>query len=424
MKKVIAFLDALEPSETTGWLQETKQGKVDSGVPRVTPPIIGSFLTGKVPGEHGLVRATPLYKPHINKPDGTTLIEKLAERCHVLSYQLPCTKGIKHHNATVVESGSVGTMQPDDPMLVLPQPQVEPEEHDAEYALHSWVDSASNVFTTTRQLIRKSFADTYIISFRHIDSATHYWYHQDVRKRLIDYVAYEMKQFTLMGDDIDVMWFSDHGGHEMTDHFPLNRWLIEKGYLDVTILLDRYNEELKKLDDMGQKVHWQQIDMDSMAVQIEPTSTFCTTDAFDSCIEVLPAATEKDIKDLIKDLESCGHYDAVHRKKELWPDHDHPQVPEIIPDRKLGHIVSSNVHPDAMDSDVDSVVTRRSGGHSRHGCYGGTINLSAGTVTPMQLHDLALEFCADVDTSEEQREILSPEDEAIVKERLNKMGYL
>jgi len=94
MKKVIVFIDALNPEETSGFLEDTYQGRIKCHVPRVTPTILGSIYTGTTPGQHRLVRATPLNQQPIQRPNKETFFESLSQKARVLSYMMPFTMNV------------------------------------------------------------------------------------------------------------------------------------------------------------------------------------------------------------------------------------------------------------------------------------------------------------------------------------------
>lgn len=420
MAKVIVFLDALDPRECVDWLAETMQGRVISGVPRVTPPIIGSFLTGKSPGEHGLVQPTPLYDAPMQRPDGETIIDVVAKRAKVLSYLIPFTLGVNPPNAIVCQAGMAGEANIPAAQLNFVQADGDPVHVPPEKRLGAYIDNARQIFSTMRHLIRNGTAAVYFIGFRDIDALTHWDYDGDYRQRLIEYVAIEMEDFAKMGDDVELMWFSDHGGGPKRGRLVINRWLMERGYLKITFLEKRFQQQMEMLERQGQKPHKDQVAPQSPFIQIEPGSKFISVDAFDSCIDVLEA-TEDEIEELRKKLEATPYFEKVYRKQELFPDCTNPKVPELIPDRKDGMLVSGNIHPRAAAPDADEVVNLRTGDHSRYGCYGGTVKLGKGDVYPTQLFHMAEELTRDA--SDGSTPLTATEEREVV-DRLAKLGYL
>lgn len=424
MAKVIVFLDALDPRECVDWLSETKQGRVISGIPRVTPPIIGSFLTGKSPGEHGLVRPTPLYRPQMNRPKGDTIIDLAAKRGRVLSFMIPFTLGVDPPNAIVAQSGMAGEGIVPLPVLRLAQSQPEPTDCDPEQMLQCYVDHVRNVFATIRQLMRNDVADTYFISIREIDAFTHWFYETDCRQRLIQYIGFEMSEFPLMGSDLDLLWFSDHGGCPKTGRFEINRWFIEKGYLKITYLQKRHEKMMEQQQKAGQKIFKDQVGVQTPLVQIEDGSKFVSADLFDACVDVLDAS-ESEIEKLRDELLATGYFKAVYRKHELFPGcNGDDDIPEIIPDRKDGLLVSCNVHPRAEADDADEIVNLRSGDHSPFGCYGGTKPFGkSGDILPTELYQIAEEMTKDIKPKEEKAPALTSGEQVAMTKQLEKMGY-
>jgi len=419
MPKLVFFLDALDPRECTGWLKETMQGRVISGVPRVTPPVIGSFLTGKTPGEHGLLRPTPLYRPFIQRPKGETILDVIAKRGRVFSYLMPFTLGIDPPNSMVAQSGMAEEANIQYPVLVMPQVSHDPPTADPEDMLHSYVDHVRNIFATVRQLVRNDRADVYFVSIREIDSFTHWYYEGDYRQRLIEYIASELSETALEGWEI--FWFSDHGGCPKTGRFEINRWLIGKGYLNITFLAKRHQKQLDMMEKNDVKVYRDQVGIHTPLVQVEEDSKFVSADLFDACVDVLNA-TDREIEKLRDELMQTGHFKAVYRKRELFGDQCDGDIPEIIPDRKEGILVSANAHPRAESEDADSIVNLRTGDHSPFGCYGGTYDFNSRDVHPWELYNIVEEICQDIKPKEEGISLSTNEERDIIN-LLERKGY-
>jgi len=436
MQKVIAFLDALDYRELKGWLARNYQGRIQTPPTRVTPAILGSVYTGKSPGEHGLVRPTPLYKGSYQKPDGELIMEKLSKKARVLSWNMPFTAGMRLEKGMAAQEGLAGNANAP-PALFLPQPPINMgnavnDSEQAEKYFQSFVDRARGIFSTARQLMRANAADIFCLSFRNLDSFTHWLYQGDYRHRLIQYLSLELSEFEMMGDEVQVMFFSDHGGVPATNVFRINKWLAERGYLKLSVHDKRHREQMKAMEENGQKPWRDQIDLQSPLVQIDDYLAY-STDAFDSCIDVNPEASQRDIDALVDDLKSTGAFDAVYRKEELYPESErNGKLPAIIPERKLGVLVSGNVHPEVPVwgfTEHHTVVNTRDGDHSKFGCFGGTTDLGAGEViTPEKLHDVIENFCKDVTEgetrTEEEGALLNSEEEERVREQLRKMGYM
>jgi len=244
------------------------------------------------------------------------------------------------------------------------------------------------------------------------NSFTHWHYDGDFRERLIKYVAFELSDFTVMGQDIDLMWFSDHGGCKAKDVLRINKWLKEKGYLDYTVLEERQKQQIEQQKEQteeqeGAGPYEHQIDMQSPFVQIEKGSKFVCSDAFDACIDSLKGATEKDVRELVSDLRDTGYFKAVHRKDDLYPNNDGDGViPEIIPDRKEGVLVSGNIHPEVPVtgfSDHDTIINTRNGDHTPFGAFGGTRDLHLPEVVePEDLRFTIEKFVRNVTSKVEQ----------------------
>jgi len=437
MQKLIVFLDALDYRELSGWLARNYQGRIQTPPIRVTPAILGSVYTGKTPGEHGLVRPTPLYRNNYQKPDGELIMEKLSKKARVLSWNMPFTMGIQLQRGIAAPQGLAGNGNAP-PALFLPFPAINMgnavnDDEQAEKYFQSFVDHARTLFSTARQLIRANASDIFVLSFRGLDSWTHWLYKGDYRHRLIQYLSLELSEFEMMGDksEMSLLYFSDHGGTPATNVFRVNKWLAERGYLNLSVHEKRHREQIKSMEDNGQKPWKHQIDLQSPLVQIDDYLAY-STDAFDSCIDVNPEASQRDIDALINDLKSTGAFDNVYRKEELYPESEkNGKLPAIIPERKPGVLVSGNVHPEVPTwgfTEHRTVVNTRSGDHSKFGCFGGTVDLGAKEVIrPEELYGVIESFCKDVTESEEKaegQETLTPGEKEGVRKRLEQLGYI
>jgi len=435
MQCCVIFLDALDCRELSGWLARNYQGKIKTPPTRVTPAILGSVYTGKSPGEHGLVRPTPLYRNNYQKPDGELIMEKLSKKARVLSWDMPFTMGMRLEKGVAAQQGLANNGNAP-PALFLPQPPINMgnamnDEEQAEKYFQSFVDRARGMFSTARQLMRANAADIFFLSFRNLDSLTHWCYEEDYRHRLIQYLSLELSEIEMMGDEAQVMFFSDHGGTPATNVFRVNKWLAEKGYLKLSVHSKRHREQIKAMEENGQKPWRDQIDLQSPLVQVDDYLAY-STDAFDSCIDVNPEASQRDIDALVDDLKSTGAFDNVYRKEELYPESEkNGKLPAIIPERKLGVLVSGNVHPEVPVwgfTGHSTVVNTRSGDHSKFGCFGGTADLGAEElITPEELYGVIESFCKDVTEGEEkteEQETLAPREKEEVRKRLEQLGYI
>jgi len=435
MQKLIVFLDALDYRELSGWLARNYQGRIQTPPTRVTPAILGSVYTGRSPGEHGLVRPTPLYRNNYQKPDGELIMEKLSKKARVLSWNMPFTAGMQLQKGIAAQQGLANEGNAP-PALFLPRPPINMgnavnDDEQAEKHFQSFVDHARGLFSTLRQLMRNNAADIFFLSFRNLDSFTHWCYQGDYRQRLIQYLSLELSEIEMMGDEAQVMFFSDHGGVPATNVFRINKWLADKGYLKLSVHSKRHREQIKVMEDNGQKPWRDQIDLQSPLVQIDDYLAY-STDAFDSCIDVNPDASQRDIDALVEDLKSTGAFDAVYKKEELYPESEkNGKLPAIIPERKPGILVSGNVHPEVPTwgfTEHRTVVNTRSGDHSKFGCFGGTVDLGAkGVITPEEFYDVIESFCKDVTESEEKaegQETLTPGEKEEVRKRLEQLGYI
>lgn len=416
--RVVVFLDALDPEwVNTDFLEMTYEGKVDSGVPRVTPKILGDMLSGTTPEHHGLLCPTrPFPGDSIDRPQMKTILHEMAKDKRVVSYKIPFTKGIILPGRSVcVGTGAGGEQQGQvNPTLHIPQSTPGPSEG-AERMFHSAVDYAKSMFSTMRTLMRGDAADVYFISFRNIDSFVHYHFEEGTRDRLIDVVSAELEDILHSGDNIELMWFSDHGGVKKEETFRLNRWLIENDYLDVTIL--HKNLEMMRRKQKSEYVN--QVSILSPLVQIEDDSQFASFDAYDCTISKLDE--DADEGELIDELKSTGYFRDVYHKSELYEEDGkfYETLPHIIPDRGDGVFVSGNIHPDAEKG--GNVGDIRSGVHSRNGCWGTTKEGMdfPDIVETWEMYDVFKDFVSDMEAGS-----LSDEEEEVIRDRLESLGYI
>jgi len=416
-KKVIVFLDALNPEETMGYLDETKQGKIKCNVPRVTPTVLGSVYTGTEPSKHQLVSPTPFNKQPVQRPQQRTVFEELSQDARVLSYLMPFTMNVNALNGLIAQSGVSGSVNVQQPALMIPRTPINMGKEDSEKALGSFIDYARILFSTVRELIRQDSSDIFFISFRNLDSFTHWNFTGDYRERLIKYIQYELREFEALGDDLDLMWFSDHGGCRANEVFRVNKWLEEKGFLETTVL-ERKAEQVKEQQD---NAYDDQIDLKAPFVQVEKKSKFVCSDAFDSCIEVIrDDVTDRQVKELRNQLRSLDYYEEVYLAEELYGEEakESDNIPRIIPDRKEGVLVSGNIYPEVPvkteglpTDEYDTVVCSRNGDHSPYGAFGANVDLrQKEEIAPEDLYYAIKKFCKDVTakTGEAQMNLNAP----------------
>lgn len=433
--KVVVFVDALDPRSAAGFLHDIMEGSYRCDFPCVTPTNIGSILTGHMPGKHGLVSPTRWERPAVQKPVLETVIERVARRMRVLSHGIPFTAGIHLEKGVSGDGGGTD----DEPVavapLVFPRIPIDMGHVDPTKALQAWMDSASSLFATFRQFVRNGVADVYFIGYRNLDSFTHW--HQDGPwyTKLQEHVGAELKAFTQMGNDIDLLVFSDHGSMPATELFRLNLWLMEKGMLGYNALWKNFNSRLKRQKEANPErtPYWHQIGPYCQEVEITEESRFINADAFDSCIDAIGKdVQEKEIQDLCVELQKTGFFEGVYTREELYPGlsaEEYDRLPHIIPHRKPGVLVSSNLYPGLPITgftDHEEIMNRRNGDHWPEGYYGctGESPYLGDLDGPQELCLLIDRFCGDLPGEDKKTDGYSEQEAAKVADRLAQLGYM
>jgi hypothetical protein len=434
MAKVVVFLDALDPRKTTGLVKEIQKGSYKCVYPVVTPTNMGSILTGKNPGQHGLVCPTRFREGTRQRPVLQTIIEKVSERGVVLAHGIPFTANHRLQNGAVSAGDMDGGGEIALPALHFPTVGINMGDVDPEVALQHFMDQASMLFATFRDFIRNGVADYYFIGFRNLDSFTHWFATGGYYERLMEHLNAELAAMLCMGDDIDLFVFSDHGQMESNELFRLNLWLKEKGWLDYDLFLGNHKFQMDQQEkNTGKKPYRDQIGPFSQNFQVKEGSKFINADAFDSCIDVFPEATEEDIKELQEELIKTGFYKSVNTREEAWPgltEEEYKRIPKIIPERKDGVLVSSNCMPGLPVvgfTDHLEIVNFRDGDHWPEGYYGCSLDLGIDepVTGPESLYHMIDVFCTEPEKDEEENDSsLSSEDQAIMAEKLADLGYV
>lgn len=425
----LVFLDALDEREIPkdSFLAGTYQAGIDSPVLNVTPCILGPMLTGTRAGEHNLIRPTPLYDEDIRRPESTHLVEEIPEDRNVLCHNLPFTAGVQPESGAILPSAPRANVNVQTPHLQVTRGdfslvEVAKGNESVNQVFNGAADYIRQYFANVRNLARNGTYDVFVLSIRDLDSFTHF-YDGAVRRELIRLLDSELQSLTAMGPEEPnpVLWFSDHGAREMSDTFRINQWLREQGYLD----LDIHLQEWKRSGAPDGEVS-EQIDLGSPYVQIDGESTAYSADAFDACVDVFDEVPEAAIEELRGDLEETGAFEAVYRKAELFDEEatHFEEIPELIPQRKPGLMVSGNVHPAAevWNGEVDAHGYWRTGVHRRDAAVlGATRELNCeDRLTPLEVHDVLSAFIENNGEAVDREE----EDLAPAKDRLEDLGYI
>lgn len=397
----VVFLDALDDRElpSDSLLAETRQAGIDSPVLNVTPCILGPMLTGERAGHHNLVRATRLWEADVQRPANTHLIEEIPADRSVMAHNIPFTADVHPESGAIYPSAPRATTESPIPHLQVTRGDfslvdVAKGEAEADPAHNATVDYIRQYFANVRNLARNGMYDVFVLSLRDLDSFTHF-YDEGIRASLLDVIDAELRATVNMGggDPCPLLWFSDHGARPKTDCFRLNRWLAEKGYLDLDIHMAEWRRAGGDEGDVTQ-----QIDIHSSHVQVNDSSVAYSCDAFDATVDVLGDVPEATVADLRADLADCGAFDAVYHKADLFdPDAPHfGEIPELIPQRRPGLMASGNVHPDAptWNGAIDAHGYWRTGVHRRDAAVlGATRALDcADRLDPVDVYDVLRSF--------------------------------
>lgn len=397
MAKIVLFVDALEPTEIGGTLfSDTQRGLVDSGAPKVTPKVTSEVYTGEDPATTGMGGQHSIDGERVPRPMAPTIMEKL-ERAgyNVLSLYLPYCHPLQLESQAFVSDTMQGPQPGQHPLaqMCLQPPAsgdlMDPED-DGEFAWNARTDEIYARSSNMLNAIRAGDFDVAFIGIRSPDQYTHFQWHEDYRRRLLEDIAHEIKRWEV---NHDVLWWSDHGSEEKKETFRVNKWLQENGYLDLDIDLEfneRFKEEAQGMQPNGgdpDRVE-NQIAVHSPGVEMEEGTQAVCADPYDSSIDIVD--DDLDPQDLADDLMQTGYYDRVVPVEEEWGNGPHrDSSPDLVALRADNVLVTGNVHPDPI-----GMGFMRTGVHSKYGGWGTTDEdlVSEGMVTPQELHDVIWEF--------------------------------
>jgi hypothetical protein len=402
MAKIVLFVDALEPRETSGTaFKDTERGLVDSGAPKVTPKVTSEVYTGMSPSQTAFGQQHSINGERIPRPNAPTIMEKLeAAGLSVLSLYMPYCHPLQLQQQSFVSDTMEGPQPGQHPLaqMCLQPPAVgdlmDPDD-DGENAWNARTDEVYARSSNMLNAIRAGGFDVAFIGIRSPDQYTHFQWHEDYRRRLLEDIAHEVERWSV---NHDVLWWSDHGSEEKKETFRVNKWLMEKGYLDVDIDLDfneRFIEETGQADQ--QKVE-NQIAPHSPGVDINDGTQALSADPYDSCIDILDDDLDPQV--LADELMETGHYDRVVPTEEEWGEGPHMDVcPDLVALRADNVLVTGNVHPDPI-----GMGFQRTGVHSKYGAWGTTDDSFdvEGQVTPQGLHEVIWQFVTGEDPVKEQ----------------------
>ena len=397
MAKIVLFVDAMEPTEYGAGWTDTERGLVESGYPKVTPKVTSEVYTGKSPSENGMGAVHSMSGETPHRPQMPTIQEKLEMAGYnVASLHMPYCLPLQLQNGAWISTAMQQQDAGQNPLTQMcMQPPAGGDMADAEA---DW----GRIFNSKREdIYAKSSSmlnainmgefDVVFLAIRSPDEYTHFQWHEDYRKQLLEALASEVSRWQV---NHEILWWSDHGSEEKKETFRVNKWLQEKGYLDLEIdmeFADRFQEEMQQMQpqDQGQSDRIEnQLGVQQPGVEMKESSQAVSLDPYDSCIDILDDDLNK--HELIEDMMDTGMYSGVKLTEEQWGGGQFiEQCPDIVTHRADNVLVTGNVHPEPL-----GMGFMRSGVHSRAGAWGTTDNEleRVGDVTPQELHDVIWEF--------------------------------
>jgi hypothetical protein len=390
MAKIVLFVDAMEPDEYgEGWLQ-TERGMVLSGHPKVTPKVTGEVYSGMSPSDTGMGACHSMKQQSPGRPMVPLIQEKLeASGYNVASLHMPYCLPLQLQNglwiSTAQGRASAGQNQAVQRCLQVPASGdlLDPEEDDG-LGFNSRLDDMYAKSSSMLNLVRMADLDVVFIGIRSPDHYTHFQWDESYRTDILKHLAVEVSRWE---ENHDILWWSDHGSEEKKETFRVNKWLMDKGYLDLSIDVDFHDRFIEESQQEPPSVE-NQIDFRSPGVDLNEGSQAVSADPYDSCIDVLD--DDLDVQTLIDDLESTGYYRSVLSTEEAWGDGQYIDTcPDIVTLRADNVLVTGNIHPEPI-----GMGFYRTGVHSAEGAWGTTDDSleREGDVTPQELHDVIWEF--------------------------------
>jgi hypothetical protein len=313
------------------------------------------------------VRSTPYKKPRTTDIEGDNILTYAANdlNLNVFQYGIPLCANVK------MPEGSISTFdhflhnnQFVPPVLKFAKDNMDFLKDDQELIFHSFVDQTSILFSTIRTIARNGNFDLLFIGYQFVDAYT-YWYNEENKRRLVEYVSWELEDLNQYGD---ILYFSDHGSTEQKKTFFVNKWLYENGYLKYRIF-----DELIDYHKFYNKEYPDQLTLEHQYVIVDWDQTkFYCVDAFDAMIDATENATKEDKEELKKKLMDTGNFNSVLLKEEIFEKEgkEYDFCPEIMPDAAEGVLVSCNIHPNAETGKNMDLL--RGGWHSNRAVIGST----------------------------------------------------
>lgn len=409
MAKIILFVDALEPREIDGTrFADTERGYVNSGAPKVTPKVTSEVQTGLDPTHTNFGGQHSMNGDREGRPHAPMLAEKLEAAGYTVgSFYMPYSHPQQIESQLYVSDTMQGPQPGQHPlaqMNVNPPASGDLMDPDDDGS-HAWNARTDEIYARSSNMlntIRGAGLDVAFIGIRSPDQYTHFQWHEDYRRKLLEDIAFEVQRWE---QNHDVLWWSDHGSEEKTETFRVNRYLMDEGLLDVDIDLDfheRFTDEMESRQPPNEGGRNDNIEnalpLHAPGVEIQDGSVAASFDAYDSCVDLLDE--EADVDEVVRVLEKSGMYDRVVPVEEEWgsgPYRD--SSPDIVTLRADNVLVTGNVHPEPI-----GMGFMRSGVHSKKGAWGTTDEdfTMGGDVTPRELHNVIFKFVTGTTEAEQE----------------------
>lgn len=464
--KFSIFIDALDPRDVQNYAPEMARdmvGQYDVGVPRVTPNIVSQAMTGLPPEEMEMIRSTPLFEPgketvwqtedgepveaeegphrdeqgdpqqgerRVGIHDYENILTDLDdEGVRVFQYGTPFCAFVDLENGMSVHDEMTNPAAPE--FMNFASPPVSFQDDDWEMVADCYISDTVLEFETLKQIARQGQVDTVFLGYKHIDHCTH-WYAPEIKRDLLKVIWAYIEDLREMGHE--VMWWSDHGSQSKEGVFRINKFLAEQGFLEYDIDESFLADAIEK--GLFERQFEDQLQLDHPVVDVDwANSVAFSSDAFDSLVDVTPAASEAQIDAVVEALDSHPAIANAWRKADyLDPDGEKFwYAPEVIVERADNVLVTGNVDPDA-EVWVDDVpedwedfpednMGMRPGVHSRYGCYGGDIG-DPEVDHAHDLRDVMYDFVDPDSITGEDGEAEISQREEVPEDRLEALGYL
>lgn len=401
MAKIVLFVDALEPREYGAGWTDTERGMVNSGYPKVTPKVTSEVYTGKPPSQNGMGVVHSMSEMHTHRPAVPTIQEKLEQAGYAVGsfhmpYCLPLSLQSQLWISEAMGQRAAGQHQLVNGMMGIPTAgDLSGDDDEVDMGLNTRREDIYSRSSNMLKLLNLVDLDVIFLGIRSPDEFTHFSQGGSHRKELLEALANEIGRWEV---NHDILWWSDHGSEDKTDTFRVNKWLMEKGYLNLDIDVE-FHEKLQDMQQgrQGRNIE-NQIGIQAPSVTIKESSQAASFDPYDSSIDVLD--DELDIDQLITELKGTGYYDGVGKTKDIWGTGTFlEQSPDILTHRADGVLVTGNVHPEPI-----GMGFYRTGVHSAQGAWGTTDDSfnPEGDVHPTELHDIIWQFVTGKKTPEKE----------------------